>query len=91
MARGWGRSEEDLGSDKELDREAAGAASARLSPEEAARRSRRRQLELSLARLAEQLGVTTLPQRRQALEVARTELRRELARLDGEDGEVDVS
>jgi hypothetical protein len=81
MARGWGRSEEDLGSDKEQLREGTSAAAARLSPEEAALAAQRRNLELSLARVEAELAATESPPRRLALESARTELRQQLARL----------
>jgi len=79
MARGWGRSEEDLGAEKEQAREArtSGAGSRADAEREALRRS----LTLSLARIEEQLARTTHPDRRRALESARVELRERLAGL----------
>jgi hypothetical protein len=82
MARGWGRSEEDQDAEKELAREAVGAASARLSPEQAAAATSRRALELSLAHLEDQLARTEHPVRREALEAARAELRARLAAVN---------
>lgn len=74
MARGWGKSEEDAGADKEHDREARERAAARPSREYADRLARRRSLELSLARIDELLAKTQNPARRAALEAARAEL-----------------
>ena len=74
MARGWGKSEEDVGAEKEHDREARERAAARPSREYADRLARRRSLELSLARIEELLAKTQNPDRRAALEAARTEL-----------------
>ena len=78
MARGWGRSEEDLGAEKEHAREA------RRAPDRGARRDAERltqahSLELSLARIEDQLSKTSNEARRSALESARQELQ---ARLD---------
>ena len=56
MARGWGKSEEDMEAEKEHAREAAERAAARPSREAAERLSRRRSLELSLARIEDLLG-----------------------------------
>ena len=81
MARGWGKSEEDLPADKEQAREPSAAAGA---PSDAKTIVRRRGIELSLARVREQLAGATHPHRRQALEAARTELERQLAELDHE-------
>jgi hypothetical protein len=79
VARGWGRSEEDLGAEKEQAREErASAAGGRT---DASREALRRGLKLSLARIDEQLGKTTNVVRRQALEAARTELLERLERL----------
>ncbi len=80
MARGWGKSEEDLGAEKEHAREAAEKAAARPSREHAAEIARRRGLELSLARVDDLLAKTENPGRRRALESARAEL---LERLEG--------
>jgi hypothetical protein len=80
MARGWGRSEEDLGAEKEAAREAAQKAAARPDRAHAEELVRRRSLELSLARIDDLLGKTENPGRRHALESARAEL---LERLGG--------
>lgn len=74
MARGWGRSEEDLGAEKEHAREAAEKSAARPSPGKARETARRRSLELSLARIEDLLSKTESRERRSALEAARAEL-----------------
>lgn len=74
MARGWGRSEEDLEAEKEEARATRDLAPARPSAVEALREQERRKLQLSLARVNEQLGRTSHPDRRRALEAARSEL-----------------
>jgi hypothetical protein len=74
MARGWGRSEEDLGAEKEHAREAADKSAARPSPAHARETARRRSLELSLARIEDLLSKTESPERRSALETAKAEL-----------------
>jgi hypothetical protein len=74
MARGWGKSEEDLGAEKEHAREAAEKAAARPSREAAEEVSRRRSLELSLARIEDLLAKSENPDRRRALETAKAEL-----------------
>jgi len=74
VARGWGKSEEDLGADKEHAREAAEKAAARPSRSHAEEIARRRGLELSLARIEDLLAKTQNPARRSALETARAEL-----------------
>ena len=74
MARGWGRSEEDQGAEKEHAREADAKATARPSRSHAEQIARRRGLELSLARIDDLLAKTDNPSRRSALETARTEL-----------------
>jgi hypothetical protein len=79
MARGWGKSEEDLGADKEHAREAAEKAAARPSRAYAEEMARRRSLELSLARIEDLLGKTENPARKAALETARAELLERLA------------
>jgi hypothetical protein len=79
VARGWGRSEEDLGAEKEHAREAAEKAAARPSREHAEEFVRRRALELSLARIQDLLAKTDNPARRRALETARAELQERLA------------
>jgi len=80
MARGWGRNEEDLPADKEQAREKVEGATA-VDPKRA---SRRRGIELSLARVAEQLETVTHPNRREGLLAARQELERQLAEVDRE-------
>ena len=82
MARGWGRSEEDLGADKEHAREAAEKAAARPSRVHAEDVTRRRSLELSLARIEDLLAKTENPDRRRALETAKAELRERLESLE---------
>lgn len=75
MARGWGRSEEDLAAEKEAAREERDApAGARRADSE--RIARRRSIAMALARIEEQLAATTNPVRRRALESARDELTR---------------
>jgi hypothetical protein len=79
VARGWGRSEEDLGAEKEQAREErASVAGGRT---DGSREALRRGLKLSLARIDEQLGKTSNVVRRQALEAARSELLERLERL----------
>jgi hypothetical protein len=79
VARGWGRSEEDLGAEKEQAREErASVAGGRTDH---SRETLRRGLKLSLARIDEQLGKTSNVVRRQALEAARSELLERLERL----------
>ena len=84
MARGWGRSEEDLGAEKEQAREEkrSGGGKRKDSQLEA----RRRTLRLSLARIEQQLAKALASVRRQALEAARDELARELAELERGNG-----
>jgi aconitase A len=79
MARGWGRSEEDLGAEKQQAQEEAARPTARLTREQREEAARRRGIELSLARVEQMLAVTESPARRQALEAARADLRRQLA------------
>lgn len=74
VARGWGKSEEDLGAEKEHAREAAEKSAARPSARQAAEFSRRRSLQLSLARIDDLLRKTESETRRRALEAARAEL-----------------
>ena len=75
MARGWGRSEEDLGAEKEAAREERRAASGVRRPD-SEEIIRRRELAMALARIEEQLARTTHPARRRALEAAREALLR---------------
>lgn len=82
MARGWGRSEEDLEAEKEEARATRDLASARPSSAETLREQERRKLQLSLARVDEQLGRTSHPERRRALETARSELAERLKDLE---------
>jgi hypothetical protein len=74
VARGWGKSEEDLGADKEHAKEANEKSAARPSRSHAEQIARRRGLELSLARVEDLLAKTENPARRSALETARAEL-----------------
>ncbi len=78
MARGWGKNEEDLEAEKEHAREAAEKSAARPSRLHAEEASRRRSLELSLARIEDLLGKTENPDRRRALEAAKAELHERL-------------
>ncbi len=80
MARGWGRSEEDLAAEKEDAREARRAPGSG-SRRDAERRTEAHSLELSLARIEDQLSKTENEGRRRALEAARDELRARLAEL----------
>ncbi len=81
MARGWGKSEEDLGAEREHARETAEKAAARPSSVHAREAARRRSLELSLARIEDLLDKTASPERRHALETAKAEL---LERLEAD-------
>lgn len=80
MARGWGRSEEDLGAEKEHAREARGAASGGAR-RDARTRAEAHAIALSLTRIDDQLKTTTPEPRRKALETARAELEARLAAL----------
>ncbi len=73
MARGWGRSEEDLGAEKEQAVEEKGAGPSVRRPDAEATAARRR-LEMALARIDEQLARDPSPVRRQSLEIARSEI-----------------
>ena len=79
MARGWGRSEEDQGAEREQAKEArespAGAS------RDAAAAAKRRSLELSLARIEDLLSKTANPARREALESARAEIQERLVAI----------
>lgn len=81
MARGWGRSEEDLQADKEQARAQERLVPGRRPPEESRRIAQRRTLELSLARIEEQLSKIKSADRRRALEAARSELMERLEAL----------
>jgi hypothetical protein len=74
VARGWGRSEEDLAADKEQVKEGRRGATGGERDRIARETSRRRGLELSLARVEDLLSKTENPDRRRALETARSEL-----------------
>ena len=82
MARGWGKNEEDLQADKESARDEMNSASNAARHADAKRKNDRHAIELSLARIAEQLDRTTHPERREALEAARRELRERLKTLE---------
>jgi hypothetical protein len=82
MARGWGRSEEDLGAEKEQAREDRRSSGGRRT--DAEREALARGLRLSLVRIEDQLAKSPSEARRRALETARTELLERLARFEGE-------
>ncbi|HJW14115.1 MAG TPA: hypothetical protein VJ776_05445 [Thermoanaerobaculia bacterium] len=81
MARGWGRSEEDLQADKEQAREIREPRGIRRPEADTRRIRERRSLELALARIREQLPKVTNPERRRALETARAELEERLEQV----------
>jgi hypothetical protein len=74
MARGWGKNEEDLEAEKEAAREEQTSAADAGHRIDALRKAERHAIELSLARIADQLSRTTHPDRRAALEAAQREL-----------------
>ena len=80
MARGWGRSEEDQGAEKEQAQEAHSSPAGGTVSSEAVLAAKRRSLELSLARIEELMAKTTHPARREALNSARAEI---VERLEG--------
>ncbi len=80
MARGWGKSEEDMGAEKEHAQDARSSGSGTRT--DAERRARAHAIQLSLARIDEQLALTTNEARRRALETARRELQDQLAAVD---------
>jgi hypothetical protein len=82
MARGWGKNEEDLQADKESARDEKSAVSDAARRADARRKVERHAIEMSLTRVAEQLGKTTHPERRDALEAARRELEQKLKALN---------
>ncbi len=84
MARGWGRSEEDLEAEKEQARADRKAGSG--SRGDAGRETLRRGLSLSLSRIEDQLSKSPSPSRRLALEAARAELLERLERLKAGEG-----
>jgi hypothetical protein len=81
VARGWGRSEEDLAADKEQVKEGRGGAAGGEKDRAAREAARRRGLELSLARVEDLLSKTDNPDRRRALETARAELSERLQEM----------
>ena len=81
MARGWGRSEEDLAADKEQAQEKRGSAAGGDKDRPAREAAKRRGLELSLARVEDLLSKTENADRRRALETARAELTERLEEL----------
>ncbi len=80
MARGWGRSEEDLGAEKEQAADERGAGPSVRRPDAETIAARRR-IQMMLARIDEQLARNPSPARRAALEIARSEI---LARVPSE-------
>lgn len=81
MARGWGRSEEDLAADKEQVRDGRAGPAGGEKDREARQVVKRRGLELSLARVEDLLSKTENPDRRRALETARAELTERLEEM----------
>jgi hypothetical protein len=81
MARGWGRSEEDLEAEKEQARQERANPAGRRSAAETERLKERRSLELTLARIREQLPKVRGSERRRALESAKADLEARLERL----------
>ena len=81
MARGWGRSEEDLEAEKEQARQERANPAGRRSPAETKRLTERRSLELALARIRDQLPKARGAERRRALETARADLEKRLEKL----------
>lgn len=86
MARGWGKSEEDQGAERDQAREARGAPAGGSVPANAALAAKRRSFELSLARIEDLLSKTSNPARREALEQARAEIRERIEGLGGRPG-----
>ena len=84
MARGWGRSEEDLPGDKEQARSEREPGDGRASGRPELLR-RRRPIELSLARVREELAKTSSLRRRRALEMAERDLGERLQALEPRD------
>ena len=78
MARGWGKSEEDLPAEREAERAGRETPVAAGDPR---RRAEIQSIELSLARIADQLSKTVNEDRRRALEAARGELEERKKRL----------
>jgi hypothetical protein len=78
MARGW---ESKSVEESQADRGKREEARPLLGPAERARQQRQRSLELSRARVVEELAATTAPTRRAALESALSQLDGELAAL----------
>ena len=81
MARGWGRSEEDLEAEKEQARQERANPAGRRSPAETKRLTERRSLEMALARIREQLPKVRGVERRRALEAAKADLEKRLETL----------
>lgn len=81
MARGWGKNEEDLGAEKEEAAQEKKSVARFSSPEEAQKAARRHTLELSLARIREELSRTTHETRRKALQQAKEDLELQLGKL----------
>ncbi|MEO8432984.1 MAG: hypothetical protein ABI592_15880 [Acidobacteriota bacterium] len=80
MARGWGKSEEDMGAEKEHARDARASGSGTRT--DAERSAKVHAIRLSLARIEEQLALTANEPRRRALETARRELQDQLAAVE---------
>lgn len=86
MARGWGRSEEDQGAERDQAREAKGAPAGGAMHSDAALTGKRRSLDLSLARIEDLLTKTSNAARREALESARAEIEERLEGLGRQSG-----
>jgi hypothetical protein len=84
MARGWGRSEEDLPGDREQARPEGEPGSPDLSPRGLELLRRRRPIELSLARVRAELSKINNPGRRLALQTAERELLEQLRELEAQ-------
>ena len=76
MARGW----ESKSVEQQQEEATANVPRGpRLTPEQVAEKQRRRSLELSRARIAQQLGAASNPKHRQMLEAALKDLEQQLA------------
>lgn len=78
MARGWGRSEEDLEAEREQAREKSGRGDRSGAREDPRKVHERRGIELSIARIDQLLAETPPSPRRKALEAAKKELEAKL-------------
>lgn len=81
MARGWGRSEEDLEAEKEQARAERESPASSRPAAMTKLLAERRSIELALARIREELPKVRGEERRRALETARAELEKRLEKL----------